>query len=69
MLIQIIYCYILSNIPIEYELFLNRSIWYTDETLTGTNTPCQSGPGSNGNEGILYTLLISTTGVLPLDTV
>ena len=24
------------------------------ETLTGSNTPCQSGPGSNGDKGVLH---------------
>ena len=26
-----------------------------DETLTGTSTPDQSGPGSNADEGLLHT--------------
>ena len=30
----------------------NRSIW----PITGTTTMGQSGPGSNGNEGVLHTL-------------
>ena len=34
--------------PIEYELFLNRSIWSIDGTLTSG----QSGSGNYGNEGI-----------------
>ena len=29
------------------------SIWSIDWTLTGTTTPGQSGPGSNGNKGVL----------------
>ena len=33
--------------------WLNSSILPIYETLTGTTTPGQSGPGSNGNEGIL----------------
>ena len=40
----------ISNIPIEYKPFLNRSIWPIDGTLTGTTTPDQSQPGSNDNE-------------------
>ena len=36
-------------------------------TLIGTITPGQSGPGSNGNEGVDST--VSTTGALPLDAV
>ena len=39
-----------SGIPIEYEWFLNRSIWHIDETLTGTTTSGKSGPGNNVNE-------------------
>ena len=30
----------------------NSSIWSIEGTLRGTTTPGQSGPGSNGNEGI-----------------
>ena len=33
----------MNNLP-------NKSIWPTDETLTSTTTPGQSGHGSNGNE-------------------
>ena len=29
------------------------SIWPIDRTLSGATTPCQSGPGRNGNEGVL----------------
>ena len=29
------------------------SIWHIDMTLSGATTPNQSGPGSNGNEGVL----------------
>ena len=32
---------------------LNSSIWPIDRTLSGITTPRQSGPGSNGNEGVL----------------
>ena len=34
--------------------WLNISIWHIDRTLTGTTSPGQSGPGSNGNEGVLH---------------
>ena len=47
--------FIVSSIPIKYESFLNRSIWPIDKTLKGSPTPGQSGPGSNGNEEVLYT--------------
>ena len=33
--------------------WLNSSVWPIDGTLTGTITPSQSGPGSNGNEELL----------------
>ena len=29
------------------------SIWPIDKTLSGATTPSQSGPGSNGNKGVL----------------
>ena len=31
--------------------WLNSSIWPADRTLTGTTTPGESGPESNGYEG------------------
>ena len=39
-------------------------MWPTDVTLTGSTTPDQSGPKSNGNEGVLH-----RTGTSPSDTV
>ena len=36
-------------------------------TLTGTTTSDQSGPESNGNEGVLYIPQSSRSGALPLD--
>ena len=37
-------------------------------TLSGVTTPSQSGPGSNGNEGLLLILQSSSiTGALPSD--
>ena len=44
-----------SSIPIELELFLNRTIWPIDGTLRDITTPSQSEPWSNGNEKILHT--------------
>ena len=38
-----------------------------DRTLTGTITPGQSGPGSNGNEGILYIPQNLKTGISSSD--
>ena len=46
---------------------MNRSIWSRDGTLIGTTTLDQSGPESNGNEGVLYTPQITWTGALPSD--
>ena len=40
-----------------------------DETLTGTTTPGQSGPGSNGHELELHTPQISKTVASPSDAV
>ena len=34
----------------KHYIFLNRSIWPIDGTLTGANTPGRGRPGSNGNE-------------------
>ena len=36
-------------------MILNRTIRLIDGTLTGITIPNQSGPGSNDNEGVLYT--------------
>ena len=43
-------------------------IWSIDRTLSGTTSQSQSGPGSNGNEGVLCISQSShITGALPLD--
>ena len=47
---SIIYITILS-----YQVFLSTLTW-SSRTLTGTITPGQSSPGSNGNDGILHSL-------------
>ena len=60
---------IVSRIFIENLLFLKWSVWPFAGTLTGTHMPCQSGPGSNGNKGVLHTSKISITGFLPSDAV
>ena len=49
------YCYVtqfhlVSVICLHTVKLLNSSIWPINEILTGTTTPDQSGPGSNGNE-------------------
>ena len=56
-------------IPSNTKEFLNRSIWYIDETLTGTTTQGRNETGSNGNEGVPHTPPISRTGASPSDTV
>ena len=43
----------LAHSPIKCEWFYYISP--IDENLTSTTTPFQSGPGSNGNEGVVYT--------------
>ena len=45
----------------------NSSIWPIDKTLSSATTPGQSGPGSNGKEGVLYISQSSKTGTSPLD--
>ena len=46
---------------------VNSSSWPIDGTLTGAITPGQSGPGSNGNEGVLQISQSSGTGASLLD--
>ena len=43
------------------------SIWPIDRTLSGATTPGQSGPESNGNEGVFCIFQISTAGASPSD--
>ena len=38
----------------------NSSIWPIDRSLSDANTPGQSGPGSDGNEGVLHILQSSS---------
>ena len=44
------------------------SIWRIDRTLSGTTTTGQSGPGSNGNKGVLCISQISKAGAWPSDS-
>ena len=46
-----------AHSPIIYESYLHISIWPIDGILTDTTTSGQSGTGSNGNEGGLYSKL------------
>ena len=58
-----------NKLIIIFSWLLNSSIWVIDKTLTGTTTSGPSGPGSNGNKGVLFVLLSSLTGPLQSDTV
>ena len=49
--------------------WVNGSIWSIDGTLAGSTNSGQSGPGSNGNEGVLYIPQNSRAGALPLNAV
>ena len=45
-----------------------NSIWPIDRTLSGATTPGQSGPGNDGNKGVLCILQSSNiTGTSPSD--
>ena len=50
-------------------IIFNRFIWSTNGALSRTNNPGWSWPGSNGNEGVLYTPKISRTRSSTLDRV
>ena len=49
----------------KYRKWLGSSIWHIDGTVTDTTTLGQSGPGSNGNEEVLYICQNSRTGTSP----
>ena len=49
--------------------WLNSSIWLIARTLIGITTLGQSGPESNGNQGILHIPQSSRPGASLLDTV
>ena len=49
----------------KYRKGLNSSTWLIDKTPTGTTTPGQSGPGSNGNEEAFHIPQSSKTGASP----
>ena len=65
------FCLLIYNIKYSYsiQIICKDSISLIDRTLTGTITLGLSGPGSNGNEKVLYTLQISRTGDSPSDAV
>ena len=46
----------------------DSSIWTIDRTLSGATIPSQSGPWSDGNDGVLHIPQISSiTGASPAD--
>ncbi len=45
--------------------FRISSIWPIDRALSGVTTQGQSGPGSDGNEGVLQIPQISKAGTSP----
>ena len=59
-----LYCYLnfFCTWSTQIQRFLNRSILPVDGSIISTTTPSQSGPGINGNEGVLHTPEISTSG-------
>ena len=48
--LEIFFCTILSS-----TLIFNRYIGFIEGSLTSNNTPCQTGPGSKDNKGVVYT--------------
>ena len=65
----IFFFFFFAHGPIKYECFLNRSICPIDGIQTGTTTSIQSGPGSNGNEGVFKNPFISRTRVSPSEAI
>ena len=55
--------------PIQFSINISMqfsSIQHIDRALSGATTPAQSGPGRNGNEGVIHTPQSSSiTGTLP----
>ena len=46
----------------------NTSIWPIDRAFSGATTPCENGPGSDGNEGVhRIPQSSSTDGASPSD--
>ena len=56
-------------IPIEYELFVSRSVLTEDGAPTVTTTPDQSGSGNNDDKRVLHTFRNFRTGASPSDEV
>ena len=51
----------------KYSKLLDSSIWLIDGTLRGTTTPSQSGPGSDGSEGVFHIPQDFKAGTSPSD--
>ena len=58
-----------SDICLHTVKWLNSSTWTRDGILIGTTTLSLSGPGSNGNEGVLHIPQSSKTEAFTLDSV
>ena len=56
-----------QNLPSVICLYIVYYIWPIDRTLSGAISPRQSGPGSNGNGGLLHILHISKARTSPSD--
>ena len=54
------------RIPMKYKLCLKKSIWLLKGALTDTSTLDQSGPGGNGNAGVLDISKSPKTKALPI---
>ena len=73
--ISIVFVYVQTNVKtvlfqrIQFDISMQfSSIWPIDRTLSGATIPSQSGPGSNGNEGVLCIPQSSNiTGTSPSD--
>ena len=57
--------HLLAQFKMISSKWLNSSVWPRYETETDTNTPDQSRPGSNNNEGVLDIHKSSRTRVSP----
>ena len=55
------------NLTLVICLHTVYSIWPIDMTLLNATTPGQSGPGNNGNEGVLHIHQSSKAGAWPSD--
>ena len=61
------YCYISQNLTSVICWHRVYSIWLMNRTLSSATTLCQKGPGSSGNEEVLYILQIYMAEASPWD--